>query len=49
MRCFSMKDNHSARTRIVRLMKDHYVMKVGEFVENGTTKAQYKKTGKLLL
>ena len=49
MRCFSMKDNHSARTRLVRLVKDRYVEKVGEFVENGTTKAKYQKTGKLML
>ena len=49
MSCFSMKDNHSARTRLVRLVKDRYVEKVGEFVENGTTKAKYQKTGKMML
>ena len=47
--CFSMKDKNSASSRVVRLIRDHYVEKVDEFVENGTTKAKYKKTGKLML
>ena len=49
MRCFTLKSNTSARTRLVRLMKDNLVEKVGEFVENGTTKARYKKTGAIML
>jgi len=49
MRCFTLKNNTSARTRVVRLLKDHLAEKVDEFVENGTTKAKYKKTGSIML
>ena len=34
---------------VIRLQKDHLVERVGEFVENGTTKAKYKKTGVMML
>jgi hypothetical protein len=49
VRCFSMKDKHSARARLARLMKDRYVEKVEEYLEDGFMKAKYKKTGKLML
>ena len=49
MKCFSLKDNTSARTRIVRLQKDHLAEKMGEFVENGTHKAKYRKTGFVMM
>ena len=49
MRCFSLSNYGSARTRVVRLQKDRLVEKVEEFVENGTTKARYKKTGTVIL
>ena len=49
MRCFSLSNYGSARTRVVRLQKDRLVEKVEEFVENGTTKARYKKTGAVIL
>ena len=49
MRCFTLKSNTSARTRIVRLLKDRLAEKVDEFVENGTTKAKYRKTGSIML
>ena len=49
MRCFQLKNNTSARARVFRLMKDHLAEKVEEFVENGTTKARYKKTGSVML
>ena len=45
MRCFMLNSNAAARTRICRLQKDSLVEKVDEYVENGTTKAKYKKTG----
>ena len=45
VQCFALKNNTSARSRVVRLMKDGLVMKADEYVENGTTKAMYKKTG----
>ncbi len=48
IRCFALKNNTSARSRVVRLMKDNLVVKVDEFVENGTTKAMYKKTGMIM-
>ena len=48
MVCFSIAKDNIARARISRLMKDHYVEKVGDYVENGTTKAVYQKTGKAM-
>ena len=45
MRCFSLANDVVARVKISRLVKDHLVEKAGEFVENGTTKAVFKKTG----
>ena len=49
MRCFTLKSNASARTKVVRLLKDRLAEKVDEFVENGTTKARYRKTGSIML
>jgi hypothetical protein len=45
MRCFSQSSDKATRVKIGRLIKDHLVEKVDEFVENGTTKARYRKTG----
>ena len=49
MRCFGLTHDTSARTRVVRLLKDRLAEKVDEFVENGTTKAKYRKTGSIML
>jgi hypothetical protein len=49
VQCFALKNNTSARSRVVRLMKDGLVMKADEYVDNGTTKAMYKKTGTAML
>ena len=49
MRCFGLAQNNSARARVFRLLKDGLVEKVDEFVENGTTKAKYKKTGAVMI
>ena len=49
VRCFSLNNLSAARTRVIRLQKDHLVERVGEFVENGTTKAKYRKTGTMML
>ena len=49
IRCFDLKNYASARTRVVRLMKDGLVEKLDDFVENGTTKAIYKKTGAVMI
>ena len=48
-RCFQSKSENAARTRVVRLVKDGVVIKIGEYVDNGTTKAKYKKTGVVML
>ena len=49
VRCFSMPSVNAARTRTYRLVKDGLAEKTGEYVENGTTKAKYKKTGRVAL
>jgi len=49
MRCFVMNSISAARSRAFRLVKDGLAEKSGEYVENGTTKAKYKKTGKVAL
>ena len=48
MRCFSLVSDAVARVKINRLSRDHLVEKVGEFVDNGTTKAVFKKTGRAM-
>ena len=47
-RCFSLANDTVARVKISRLIKDRLVEKAGEFVENGTTKAVFKKTGRAM-
>lgn len=49
MRCFDMNSISGARSRAYRLLKDGLAEKSGEYVENGTTKARYKKTGRVAL
>ena len=49
MQCFNLKTIASARVRVYRLLKDGLIEKVDEFVENGTTKAKYKKTGAVMI
>ena len=48
MRCFVV-GVETARVRISRLMKDHLIMKLEEFKENGLIKAKYKKTSIIML
>jgi len=48
MCCFSLTNDVVARVKIGRLMKDHLIEKAGDYVENGTTKAVYKKTGRVM-
>ena len=45
MNCFSLTNDTVARVKINRLISDRLVEKVADFVDNGTTKAVYKKTG----
>ena len=47
-RCFGL-GHSAARSRSQRLLKDHLAEKVGDYVENGTTKARYRKTGIVML
>jgi hypothetical protein len=49
MRCFGLAQNNSSRARVFRLLKDGLVETVDEFVENGTTKAKYKKTAAAMI
>ena len=49
VRCFTLKSNITARARVSRLQRDGLVEKVDEYVENGTTKARYKKTGVMMI
>ena len=48
MKVFNTSKLGAAQIKIFRMMKDGIVEKVGEFVENGTTKARYKKTGMMI-
>ena len=48
MRCFNLTNNGAAKSRVKRLIKDHLVEKKGDFVDNGTTKAIYRKIGTML-
>jgi len=45
MRCFSLDQIGAAKMRVNRLLKDHLVEKIDDFVDNGTTKARYRKVG----
>ena len=48
MKCFSVS-NTAASSKIFRLIKDRYVEKSGDYVENGKAKAKYKKTGVIMI
>jgi len=47
-RCFSLKNINAARSRIKRLQKDNLIIKYDDYIENGTLKAKYRKTGCLM-
>ena len=49
MHCFSMPSINAARMRTHRLVKDGLAEKAADYVENGTTKAKYRKTGRVAL
>jgi len=48
-KCFSLNNVSAAKARIRSLLQDHLIIKVGEFSENGTHKAKYSKSGKMML
>ncbi|SHK51963.1 hypothetical protein [Xylanibacter ruminicola] len=43
--CFSLLSASAARMKIKRLSEDHLIEKIDDYVDNGTTKAIYKKIG----
>ena len=45
VRCFQLQNMSAVYVRISRLQKDHLIEKAEDFVENGTTKSRYRKTG----
>ncbi len=45
MACLSLYNRDSAKMKINRMIQDHLIEKTGDYVENGTTKAIYKKIG----
>ena len=49
VKCFTLNNIGAARKRVCRLLKDRLIEKSGEYCENGTTKARYMKTGKVML
>ena len=49
MRCFQLKNVSAAYMRISRLQRDHLIEKDGDFVDGGTTKSRYHKTGTIIL
>ncbi len=49
LRCFAISKGSTARMRIMRLVKDRLVEKVGDRVENGKAVAVYHKTGVMML
>ena len=48
-RCFSLNNLNAARTRIKRLQKDNLIVKYDDYLENGTLKAIYRKTGCIMI
>ena len=48
MRFFNLKSSSAVYMRINRLQKDHLIEKTDEFVDGGTTKSRYRKTGVMM-
>ena len=48
VRCFQLRNVSAAYMRISRLQKDHLIEKDEDFVESGTTKSRYRKTGVMM-
>ena len=49
MRCFHLGSMASARSKAMRLQRDHLIEKIEEFVEDGKIKSKFRKTGTLIL
>ena len=48
-RCFQINSDSGARMRVKRLIEDHLVDKIGEFVKNGATCSRFRKTGVVMM
>ena len=48
MQCFAIGKENIARVKISRLIKDNFVEKIGEYPDNGSSKAVYQKTGLIM-
>ena len=48
MHCFKLNTHSAVHMRIKRLLCDHLIEKTGDFVENGTTKVRFRKTGVIM-
>jgi hypothetical protein len=48
-RCFQINSDSGARMRVKRLIEDHLVDKIGEFVNNGVTCSRFRKTGVVMM
>ena len=49
MQCFSLSNESAARTRTIRLIKDHLAEKTDDYVVNGHSKSKYRKTGTIIV
>ena len=49
MRCFNLKNEAAAGSRISRLIKDHVAEKLPDFMRNGSAKSRFRKTGVVML
>ena len=49
MQCFSLSSESAARTRTIRLIKDHLAEKTDDYVVNGHSKSKYRKTGNIIV
>ena len=49
MQCFSLSSESAARTRTIRLIKDHLAEKTDDYVANGHSKSKYRKTGNIIV
>jgi hypothetical protein len=49
MRCFNLKNEAAAGSRISRLIKDHVAEKLPDLMKNGSAKGRFRKTGVVML
>ena len=49
IRCFNLSSEGAARMKIKRLLSDHLIEKLGDGRQAGASKANYRKTGNLMM